>query len=121
MNTLVLTGSGITIADISAVARKDVIVTVTSDVLARLTRARAVLDAAAASGQHIYGLNTGLGANLRTTVADETGQFQQQLVRGRGAGVGQRERRGKAQTVDEAVGDLGGEDLGQLGIRNLLA
>ncbi|MBP0645225.1 aromatic amino acid lyase, partial [Mycobacterium tuberculosis] len=55
---------------------------------ARLTRARAVLDAAAASGQHIYGLNTGLGANLRTTVADEAGQFQQQLVRGRGAGVG---------------------------------
>ncbi|WP_288193032.1 histidine ammonia-lyase [uncultured Phyllobacterium sp.] len=88
MNTLVLTGSGVTIADIAAVARKDVTVSATSDVLTRLVRARAVLDAAAASGQHIYGLNTGLGANLQTAVVDETGQFQQQLVRGRGAGVG---------------------------------
>jgi histidine ammonia-lyase len=88
MNTLVLTGSGVTIADIAAIARKDVIAVVIPDVSARLTRARAVLDAAAASGQQIYGLNTGLGANLRTSVADEAGQFQPQLVRGRGAGVG---------------------------------
>jgi len=88
MNTLVLTGSGVTIADIAAVARQDVPVSATSDVLTRLVRARAVLDAAAASGQQIYGLNTGLGANLKTAVVDETGEFQQQLVRGRGAGVG---------------------------------
>ncbi|MBA8876443.1 HAL/PAL/TAL family ammonia-lyase [Phyllobacterium myrsinacearum] len=88
MNVLVLTGSGVTIADIAAIARKDFTVTATPDVSARLTSARAVLDAAAASGQQIYGLNTGLGANLKTAVVDEAGQFQQQLVRGRGVGVG---------------------------------
>lgn len=88
MNTLVLSGSGVTIADIAAVARQDIIVTATPGIWARLAEARAVLDAAAASGQQIYGLNTGLGANLKTAVADETGEFQPQLVRGRGAGVG---------------------------------
>ena len=43
---------------------------------------------AAASGQQIYGLNTGLGANLKTSVTEDISAFQQQLVRGRGMGVG---------------------------------
>ncbi|QND52583.1 histidine ammonia-lyase [Phyllobacterium sp. 628] len=88
MNTVVLKGSGITVADIAAIARKDWVVKAGPDISVKLTRARAVLDQAAASGQQIYGLNTGLGANLKTSVTDSTGVFQQQLVRGRGAGIG---------------------------------
>ena len=48
-----------------------------------------MLDAAAASGQRIYGLNTGLGANLATDVAGEAVDFQRQLLAGRAGSVGE--------------------------------
>lgn len=88
MSTVVFAGAGTTIADVAAIARKDATVEIAPNVYERLTRARAILDKAAASGQQIYGLNTGLGANLKTPVSDGIGNFQQQLVRGRGMGVG---------------------------------
>ena len=88
MSTIVFNGNGATIADIAAIARKDATVEVGTEVYDRLARARVLLDQAAASGQQIYGLNTGLGANLRTAVTEDINAFQQQLVRGRGVGVG---------------------------------
>jgi histidine ammonia-lyase len=48
-----------------------------------------VLDQAAASGQQIYGLNTGLGANLGTTVEGDASAFQRQLLEGRSGAVGE--------------------------------
>ncbi|RUW67514.1 aromatic amino acid lyase, partial [Mesorhizobium sp. M1E.F.Ca.ET.063.01.1.1] len=51
-------------------------------------KARKVLDEAAAGGQQIYGLNTGLGANLGATVEGDAGAFQRQLLDGRAAAVG---------------------------------
>jgi histidine ammonia-lyase len=88
MNTVVFNGSGTTAADIAAIARKDAVATIGPDVHERLVRARAILDQAAATGQQIYGLNTGLGANLKMPVTEDISAFQQQLVRGRGMGVG---------------------------------
>ncbi|CAN7358349.1 histidine ammonia-lyase [Phyllobacterium sp. LjRoot231] len=88
MSAIVLKGSDITVADIAAIARKDAQVEIAPDVYDRLEKARTILDRAAASGQQIYGLNTGLGANLKTSVTEDIGAFQQQLVRGRGMGVG---------------------------------
>ncbi len=88
MSTLILQGTGVTVADIEAVARRNIAVKATPEVSAKLVKARSVLDQVAATGQQIYGLNTGLGANLKTPVSDETFHFQQQLVRGRGVGVG---------------------------------
>ncbi|TIM00118.1 MAG: histidine ammonia-lyase, partial [Mesorhizobium sp.] len=55
----------------------------------RLEKARKVLDQAAASGQKIYGLNTGLGANLGTAVDGDAGAFQRQLLEGRSGAVGE--------------------------------
>ena len=52
-------------------------------------RARVVLDRVAASGQAIYGLNTGLGANLGTAVSGDDGAFQRQLLEGRSGAVGE--------------------------------
>lgn len=78
----------VSIADIAAIARNDDIVEIASEVYERLEKARAILDRAAASGQQIYGLNTGLGANLKTSVSSDIAGFQQQLVRGRGMGAG---------------------------------
>ena len=89
MSALVLTGAGVGTADVAAVAREARKVEVRSDVLGRLQKARTVLDQAAASGQQIYGLNTGLGANLGTTVEGDASAFQRQLLEGRSGAVGE--------------------------------
>jgi histidine ammonia-lyase len=83
-----LDGSGIRIADIVAVARAGAMVEPGPEVLERLRQARAILEKAAAGGQQIYGMNTGLGANLRTSVGSDDHDFQRRLVMGRGMAVG---------------------------------
>lgn len=88
MTAVRLTGSDITIADIAAIARRDAAVEAGADVGPRLLRARQILEQVASSGQQIYGMNTGLGANLKTPVTSDFEAFQRQLVRGRGMGVG---------------------------------
>ncbi|MBB3660610.1 histidine ammonia-lyase [Rhizobium sp. BK650] len=89
MTGVLLTGSGITIADIVAIARRNAKVEVSDAVRERLIAARRILEGAAASGQQIYGMNTGLGANLRMAVTGEFEAFQLQLIRGRGMAVGE--------------------------------
>ncbi len=89
MSALVLTGAGVSIDDVAAVARSAAKVEVTPAVMEHLAKARNVLDEAAAGGQQIYGLNTGLGANLGTAVEGDVGAFQRQLLDGRGAAVGE--------------------------------
>ncbi|MFA6155382.1 histidine ammonia-lyase [Mesorhizobium sp.] len=89
MNALVLSGAGIRIEDIAAVAREARKVEIGPDVIGRLEKARTVLDKAAASGQQIYGLNTGLGANLGTAVEGDASAFQRQLLEGRSGAVGE--------------------------------
>lgn len=84
-----LTGEGITIADIAAIARHDALVEASPETVERLFRARKILEAAAEAGQQIYGMNTGLGANLKTAVEGDRQAFQRQLVCGRGVAVGQ--------------------------------
>lgn len=89
MNALVLSGAGVRIEDIAAVAREARKVEIGPDVIGRLEKARTVLDQAAASGQQIYGLNTGLGANLGTAVEGDASAFQRQLLEGRSGAVGE--------------------------------
>ncbi len=88
MTPVDLTGSGIAIADIVAIARKDASVGIADEVRERLVVARRILEDAAAAGQQIYGMNTGLGANLKTAVTGAFEAFQLQLIRGRGMAVG---------------------------------
>ncbi|WP_217569704.1 histidine ammonia-lyase [Mesorhizobium sp. GbtcB19] len=89
MSPLVLTGAGVSIEDVVAAARNAAKVEVTPLVLEKLNKARQVLDAAAASGQQIYGLNRGLGANLVTSIEGDASAFQRQLLEGRSAAVGE--------------------------------
>ncbi len=64
-------------------------VTVADSVRARLQRDRAVVDAKALGAQPVYGLNTGLGANLAHRIApEEIGAFQQQIIDGRAVSTG---------------------------------
>jgi histidine ammonia-lyase len=89
MSALVLTGAGVGIGDVATVARQARKVEVAPAVIGRLEKARKVLDQAAASGQQIYGLNTGLGANLGTSVEGDASAFQRQLLEGRSGAVGE--------------------------------
>ena len=59
------------------------------DVRDRLAQDRAVVDAAAAGAAPVYGLNTGLGANLGHRIAPEDiPRFQRQLIEGRAVATG---------------------------------
>lgn len=89
MKTVLLSGAGTTVENVVAVARRGAEVEIASAVVTRLEQARQVLDRVATSGQKIYGLNTGLGANLGTSISADAGAFQRQLVEGRSGAVGE--------------------------------
>lgn len=89
MTPITLTGDGIGIEHVVAVARRGAKVRIAPQAIVRVKLARDVLDTVAASGQQIYGLNTGLGANLKTAVSGDASAFQRQLIAGRSAAVGE--------------------------------
>jgi len=79
----------IDLAAFAALVRGDGPVAFTPAAQARMREARAVVDRYAAGDAPIYGLNTGLGGNLAHRLdRDATVAFQEQLIRGRCAGVG---------------------------------
>ena len=88
MTLIIITGEGIGIDHVPVVARRRARIRIAPQALERVRRAREILDQVAASGQQIYGLNTGLGANLRTVVTGDASAFQQQLLAGRSGAVG---------------------------------
>lgn len=79
----------IAVEDVVAVASGAARVHLGDDVLARLARARAVVERHAAGDAAIYGLTTGLGAavDTRLPAADRTA-FQRRAIMGRAVGVG---------------------------------
>jgi histidine ammonia-lyase len=86
----VLTGSGLDIDLLVRVAQGRGDVSLTAEARARVTAARAVVERAAAGERPIYGLNTGLGGNLKHRLApEEITAFQTQFVVGRAIGVGE--------------------------------
>jgi histidine ammonia-lyase len=79
-----------TIDDLDALACGPAKLTLSDDARARVTASRAVVEHYAAAEEPVYGLNTGLGANLGFRVARAgLESFQEQLVRGRMMGVGE--------------------------------
>lgn len=85
---LVLTGGPLTIDDVAAVARDGRTVTVGREALARMSASRAVVDRALASGQALYGINTGFGSLSRQRIDDaDLAALQRNLVRSHAAGV----------------------------------
>ena len=89
-SAIVLTGSGLDIDLLARVAHGPADVSLAADVRDRVTASRAVVERAAAGERPIYGLNTGLGGNLKFRLApDEISAFQTQFVVGRAIGVGE--------------------------------
>ena len=90
MTATVLTGSGLDIDVLARVARGGDGISLAAEARARVAAARAVVERAAAGERPIYGLNTGLGGNLKHRLApDEITAFQMQFVVGRAIGVGE--------------------------------
>lgn len=71
-----LTGESLTVEEVVAVARDHARVTISGEALQRVRLARDVVEAVLASGQSVYGLNTGLGSFYRYRIpSDQLGRF----------------------------------------------
>jgi len=79
----------LTRAQLIAVARQYETITLSHDVLERLTRQRAAIDVMVESGTPVYGLSTGFGALATTFISpDQRRDLQRSLIRSHAAGVG---------------------------------
>ena len=88
MAKIALSGSSLTVADVAALATGADLV-VAPDALARMARARAVIDDAVASGKPVYGVTTGLGPRVVETVdGPALERFAVTTVRGRAHSAG---------------------------------
>lgn len=88
---LYLDGQSLTIGDVHAVAVGRAPVALHDDARARMSRTRAVVDRAVASGVPVYGVNTGFGKLSEITIAsDQLAALQRNLVRSHACGVGDR-------------------------------
>jgi len=90
--TITLTGDALTVDDVCAVARERAPVDIAAEALRRVREARDVVDRVLASGEEVYGINTGLGSLSRhhipveeirafafATVADQTSSYGRPL------------------------------------------
>jgi len=81
--------TGVTPADVLAVARRDARVTLADATVAAMAKSRAIVDGIEASGRPVYGVSTGFGALANTSIAPERrAELQHALIRSHAAGIG---------------------------------
>lgn len=89
-SALELSGEPLTVAQVEAVARRGQPVRLHPKAIDAIRTGRAVVEHAVASGEAVYGLNTGFGSLSRTRIpAEQVAAMQQNLVRSHAAGVGE--------------------------------
>ena len=82
-------GNSLTLADVVLVARNRAPVTLDDQARARMQRVRDIVDRKLASGEAVYGVNTGFGKLSDVAIpADRLKDLQVNLVRSHAAGVG---------------------------------
>jgi histidine ammonia-lyase len=87
---VVLTGAGLTIADVEDVADGRRGAVMDSDARARVAGARAVIEGLVSRGEVVYGVTTGFGALATTFVPPERArELQERLLLSHAAGVGE--------------------------------
>jgi histidine ammonia-lyase len=86
---IVLTGAGLTIDDVEAVARRGRGATLDPDARARMQESRDLIERLVAAGEVVYGVTTGFGA-LATRFIDpaDAARLQENLLMSHAAGVG---------------------------------
>jgi histidine ammonia-lyase len=89
VNTVTINSSGITFADVIAVARENAKVEISADALARMQVSRDQVEALAQGEVAVYGISTGFGAlaNRHIDPQDRV-QLQKSLIRSHAAGMG---------------------------------
>ena len=103
-------GPRVTLAQFCAALDDDAL-SVDASVDARLRATRRIVDAAAAGEAPVYGLNTGLGANLGHRIAPaDIPAFQRQILEGRAVAVGPSlpPRTGRAMLLARLIGTAQG-------------
>jgi histidine ammonia-lyase len=86
---ITISPSGLTAADVFAVARDDAAVEISPAALAAMAASRSIVDNIEASGRPVYGVSTGFGALASTFVAPERrAELQHSLIRSHAAGIG---------------------------------
>src|SRR5271166_174520 len=84
-----LDGTSLTIDDVAAVAFGSAPVSITKDARARMRVARAVVEAASARGEPVYGLTTGVAERKRVAVASgDASRFNRLMVQSHRVGQG---------------------------------
>jgi histidine ammonia-lyase len=87
--SITITGRGITIEDVEAVARGGEKVELDPDALARIRECRAFIEERIAAREIMYGVNTGIGEFSEVVLDDEqVKQFQRYLIYNHAAGIG---------------------------------
>ena len=87
--TVVVTPTGVTAADVLAVARGHATIEIAEETVAAMATSRAIVDGIEASGRPVYGVSTGFGALANTSIAPaRRAELQHALIRSHAAGVG---------------------------------
>ena len=87
--TVVVDGRSLSLGDVAAVALEGRAVTLDPGASERVAASRAVVEEILASGQVVYGINTGFGRLAEVRISpDEVGRLQLNLLRSHACGVG---------------------------------
>ncbi|HEX6968246.1 MAG TPA: histidine ammonia-lyase [Micromonosporaceae bacterium] len=90
MPTVTVLPTGISPADVLAVARGDATVVLDSTALAAMEASRSIVEKIEQEGRPVYGVSTGFGALANTFIAPERRmELQHALIRSHAAGVGE--------------------------------
>ena len=88
-NSLVLGNRPISIEDVEEVARRQARVEFAEPARARIRQGRVKLEERLAAGDRIYGVNTGVGGNIKFSLnAEQTERFQLNLMNHLSCGTG---------------------------------
>jgi histidine ammonia-lyase len=89
MNTVAVQPTGVSPADVAAVARHDATVELSAGAIDAMATSRAIVDAIEQGGRPVYGVSTGFGALADTFIdPDRRAELQHALIRSHAAGVG---------------------------------
>ncbi|GID26789.1 histidine ammonia-lyase [Paractinoplanes brasiliensis] len=87
--TVTVQPTGVTPADVLAVARGDARVEIAPETVDAMATSRAIVESIEASGKPVYGVSTGFGALANTSIAPERrAELQHALIRSHAAGIG---------------------------------
>jgi histidine ammonia-lyase len=87
--TVVLRGSGLTVADVVRVARDDAKVELAPEALERMAETRALVERVVERGDEVYGVTTGVGARKKHRVPpEEIPNFNRRLIENHRIGTG---------------------------------